>query len=82
MNNLIDMNNPMGTDNSFVILSKLVEDRDPSAIERIKSALKSTDDESQMRYLEGLLLLMGAPLGELEDPPDLEDDPEEYWEEY
>ncbi len=76
------MNNPMGTDNSFVILSKLVEDRDPSAIERIKSALKSTDDESQMRYLEGLLLLMGAPLGELEDPPDLEDDPEEYWEEY
>ena len=34
-----------------------------------------------MRYLEGLLILLGERPGELEDPPDFEDDPDEYWQE-
>ena len=34
-----------------------------------------------MRYLEGLLILLGEKSGELEDPPDIEDDPDEYWQE-
>ena len=35
-----------------------------------------------MRYLEGLLMMLGESAGELEDPPDFEDNLEEYWEEY
>ena len=43
---------------------------------------KSSENISEMRYLEGLLMLLGKEAGELEDPPDFEHDPEEYWEEY
>ena len=66
----------------FYSLAKAVEDNEPSAAERIKVALATTDNESEMRYLEGLLLMLGEHPGELEDPPDVEEDPEEYWEEY
>ena len=69
-------------DGSFSLLSKAVEDGDPKAAEMVKELLNKTDNPSEMRYLEGLLLLLGENPGELEDPPDYEDDPEEYWEEY
>ena len=64
-------------------LSKAVEERDPMASYKIR---KLMDDPSitfnQMRYLEGLLLILGESPGELEDPPDIDNDPEEFWEEY
>ena len=63
-------------------LSEAVGKGEPDAAARVRNRLASADDESEMRYLEGLLLVLGEPLGELEDPPDCEDDPEEYWEEY
>ena len=69
-------------DETFFLLSKGVEKNDPQIAAKIKSLLKSSDDPSQMRYLEGLLMMLGETPGELEDPPDFEDDPEEYWEEY
>ena len=64
------------------LLSSAVEKGDPSAAKQIKDRLNKSDNPSEMRYLEGLLLLLGEKPGELEDPPDYEDDPEEYWEEY
>ncbi len=69
-------------ENSFSKLTNAVEVGDPMAAKMIKEKLDKSDDPSQMRYLEGLLLLLGETPGELEDPPDYEDDPEEYWEEY
>jgi len=66
----------------FAKLSKGVENGDPKVSEQIKELLKSIDDPSKMRYLEGLLLMLGEDPGELEDAPDIELDPEEYWEEY
>ena len=66
----------------FYRLSKAVEEKDPNASKEIKQLLKSSEDPSEMRYLEGLLMMLGESPGELEDPPDIEDDQEEYWEEY
>tara|TARA_Y100001968_G_C19265513_1_gene671467 strand:+ start:420 stop:650 length:231 start_codon:yes stop_codon:yes gene_type:complete len=66
----------------FLLLSKSVEEKDPEAAKKIKEVLKSSDNPSEMRYLEGLLLMLGELPGELEDAPDFEDDPEEFWEEY
>ncbi|WP_320663976.1 hypothetical protein [Prochlorococcus sp. MIT 1223] len=66
----------------FYALSKAVENNDPNAAKRIREILNSSEDPSEMRYLEGLLMMLGESPGELEDPPDIEDDQEEYWEEY
>ena len=69
-------------DDTFYLLSKRVEEGDPNVGIEIRKLLNSSEDPSQMRYLEGLLMLLGESVGELEDPPDIEDDQEEYWEEY
>ena len=61
------------------LLAKAVEEGDPEAIQKIKGRLNKSDNPSEMRYLEGLLILLGEQPGELEDPPDHEDDPDEYW---
>ncbi len=66
----------------FYLLAKAVEENDPTAANKIREVLNSSKDLSEMRYLEGLLLMLGESPGELEDPPDIEDDEEEYWEEY
>ena len=66
----------------FYSLSKAVENNDPNAAKKIREVLNSSEDPSKMRYLEGLLMMLGESVGELEDPPDIEDDQEEYWEEY
>ena len=66
----------------FSSLSKAVEEGDPNASEKIRETLTTTDDLSEMRYLEGLLLMLGESPGELEDSPDIENGEEEYWEEY
>ena len=63
------------------LLTKAVEEKDPGAIRRVKDRLNKSEDPSEMRYLEGLLILLGEQPGELEDPPDFEDDPDQYWQE-
>ena len=63
------------------LLTKAVEEGHPEAAKKIKDQLNKSDDPSEMRYLEGLLILLGENPGELEDPPDCEDDPDEYWQE-
>ncbi len=63
------------------LLTKAVEEGDPEAPKKIKDQLNKSDNPSEMRYLEGLLILLGETPGELEDPPDFEDDPDEYWQE-
>ena len=63
------------------LLTTAVEDGDPNAANKIRARLNKSDDPSEMRYLEGLLLLLGEESGELEDPPDYENDPDEYWQE-
>ena len=63
------------------LLTKAVEEGDPQASKKIKEHLNKSENPSEMRYLEGLLLLLGEEHGELEDPPDFEDDPDEYWQE-
>ena len=63
------------------LLTKAVEGADPEASKKIKDHLNKSDNPSEMRYLEGLLILLGEKPGELEDPPDYEDDPDEYWKE-
>ena len=63
------------------LLAKAVEEGDPEATKKVKDRLNKSDDPSEMRYLEGLLILLGEQPGELEDPPDHEDDPDEYWKE-
>ena len=63
------------------LLTKAVEEGDPEAAKQVKSRLDKSENPSEMRYLEGLLLLLGEKPGELEDPPDYEDDPDEYWQE-
>tara|TARA_Y100001968_G_C19000606_1_gene545722 strand:- start:44 stop:256 length:213 start_codon:yes stop_codon:yes gene_type:complete len=68
--------------NTFYMLSKAVEEGDPEVVLKIRNLLSKSDDPSEMRYLEGLLMMMGESVGELEDPPDIEDDQEEYWEEH
>ncbi len=67
--------------NPLYLLTTAVENGDPTAAKRIKDHLNKSDDPSEMRYLEGLLLLLGEQPGELEDHPDYEDDPDEYWQE-
>ena len=67
--------------NPLYLLSKAVEEGDPKAIQKIKDHLNKSEDPSEMRYLEGLLILLGEQPGELEDPPDFENDPDEYWQE-
>tara|TARA_Y100001968_G_C19298492_1_gene687821 strand:- start:782 stop:1027 length:246 start_codon:yes stop_codon:yes gene_type:complete len=67
--------------NPLYLLTKAIEDGDPDASKKVKDRLKKSDDPSEMRYLEGLLILLGEKPGELEDPPDFEDDPDEYWKE-
>jgi len=67
--------------NPLYLLTKAVEQGDPQAAKEVKDRLDQSDDPSEMRYLEGLLILLGEKPGELEDPPDFEDDPDEYWQE-
>ena len=67
--------------NPIYLLTKAVEEGDPEAIIKVKNHLNTTDNPSEMRYLEGLLILLGEQPGELEDHPDFEDDPDEYWKE-
>ena len=63
------------------LLTTAVEKGDPEASRKVKDRLNNSDNPSEMRYLEGLLILLGEKPGELEDPPDYEDDPDEYWQE-
>ena len=63
------------------LLTKAVEKGDPKVAQKVKDRLEKSDDPSEMRYLEGLLILLGEKAGELEDQPDVEDDPDEYWQE-
>ena len=63
------------------ILTQAVEEGDPGAIKKVKDRLSKSEDPSEMRYLEGLLILLGEKPGELEDSPDYEDDPDQYWQE-
>ena len=63
------------------LLSKAVEEGDPEAVKKVKDRLNKSDNPSEMRYLEGLLILLGEQPGELEDPPDYEDDPDQDWKE-
>ena len=64
-------------------LSKAVEEGIPDTAIKIRELMDNPSTTyNEMRYLEGLLLILGEKPGELEDPPDFEDDPEEYWEEY
>jgi len=63
------------------LLTKAVEQGDPNVAKKVKDLLDKSDNPSEMRYLEGLLILLGEKPGELEDPPDFEDDPDEYWQE-
>ena len=63
------------------LLSKAVEEGDPEATKKVKDHLNRSANPSEMRYLEGLLILLGEQPGELEDPPDHEDDPDQYWQE-
>tara|TARA_Y100001968_G_scaffold64884_1_gene55572 strand:+ start:1644 stop:1889 length:246 start_codon:yes stop_codon:yes gene_type:complete len=63
------------------VLTKAIEEGDPEAAKKVKTRLNNSDNPSEMRYLEGLLILLGERPGELEDPPDCENDPDEYWQE-
>jgi len=63
------------------LLTKAVERGDPEVGQKVKDRLDKSDNPSEMRYLEGLLILLGKRPGELEDSPDVEDDPDEYWQE-
>ena len=63
------------------LLTQEVEQGDPKVVQKVKDRLDKSDNPSEMRYLEGLLILLGEKPGELEDPPDFEDDPDEYWKE-
>ena len=63
------------------LLTKAVEQRDPQVAKKVKDRLDNSDNPSEMRYLEGLLILLGEKPGELEEPPEVEDDPDEYWQE-
>ena len=63
------------------LLTKAIEKGDPESAKKVKARLNNSDNPSEMRYLEGLLILLGERPGELEDPPDCEDDPDEYWQE-
>ena len=75
MKNIDPQNHPI------YLLTKAVEEGDPEASKKVKKCLSNSEDPSEMRYLEGLLILLGEQPGELEDPPDFEDDPDEYWQE-
>ena len=75
MKNIDPQNDPI------YLLTKAVEEGDPDAKTKIKDRLNKSENPSEMRYLEGLLILLGEKPGELEDPPDFEDDPDEYWQE-
>ncbi len=75
------MNKIDSNSDPIYLLTKAVEDNDPEAASKVKDRLNKSDDPSEMRYLEGLLILLGEPPGELEDSPDCEDDPDEYWQE-
>ena len=63
------------------LLTEALEQGDPNVAKKVKDLLDKSDNPSEMRYLEGLLILLGQKPGELEDPPDVEDDPDEYWQE-
>ena len=73
-----------GTDpqnDPLYLLTKAVEKGDPKVAKKVKDYLDKSDNPSEMRYLEGLLILLGEKPGELEELPDVEDDPDEYWQE-
>ena len=63
------------------LLTKAIERGDPEAAKKVKAKLYNSENPSEMRYLEGLLILLGEQPGELEDSPDCELDPDEYWQE-
>ncbi len=75
------MKKPEPSSEPVSLLTQAVEEGDPEAAKKIKARLNQSEDPSEMRYLEGLLILLGEQPGELEDPPDCEDDPDEYWQE-
>ena len=66
MNEIDPENDPL------YLLTKAVEQGDPQVSKKVKERLDKSDDPSEMRYLEGLLILLGEKPGELEDPPDVE----------
>jgi len=41
------------------LLTKAVEQGDPQVAKQVKERLDKSDDPSEMRYLEGLLILLG-----------------------
>ena len=51
------------------LLAQAVEQGDPKVAQKVKDRLDKSDNPSEMRYLEGLLILLGEKPGELEDPP-------------
>ena len=69
------------TRDPLYLLTKAVEQGEPHAAQKVKDHLDKSENPSEMRYLEGLLILLGERPGELEEPPDMEDDPDEYWQE-
>jgi len=73
MNEIDPKNDPL------YLFTKAVEQGDHQVAQKVKDRLDKSDNPSEMRYLEGLLILLGEKPGELEDPPDVEDDPDEYW---
>ena len=75
------MQNKDPKNDPLYLLANAIEEGDPTASKKVKDRLNNSDDPSEMRYLEGLLLLLGEHPGELEEPPDYEDDPDEYWQE-
>ena len=75
MNEIDPKNDPI------YLLTKAIEEGDPEAAKKVKARLSNSENPSEMRYLEGLLILLGEQPGELEDSPDFEDDPDEYWQE-
>ena len=78
---LIKMEEKEPKNDALYLLSTAIEKGDPTAAEKVREHLNKSDDPSEMRYLEGLLLLLGEQPGELEDSPDYENDPDEYWQE-
>ena len=46
------------TSDPLYLLTKAVEEGDPEASKKVKNHLNKTDNPSEMRYLEGLLILL------------------------
>ena len=62
------------SDPLYLLTEAVEQGGDPQIAKKVKEKLDKSEDPSEMRYLEGLLILLGEKPGELEDPPDDEDD--------